>query len=166
MRDTWGSTSTHKAGTLAPKKHSLGHTRNHITFILEWSNNHSILVVLKAKYEQLLRKLKETPTTETVEQQSISSEREEFNAFLWDVIKSIKHLPTHEVKHCDSRFRIHYVSTDPYICKAICSEEKWHHSTCLIPAFSSENYAIRPINHQEYHWKGRRYNQNYRLAGR
>jgi len=73
---------------------------------LEWSNNHSILVVLKAKYEQLLRKLKETPTTETVEQQSISSEREEFNAFLWDVIKSIKHLPTHEVKHCDSRFTL------------------------------------------------------------
>ena len=113
-----------------------------------------------------------------------------------DVIKSVKHLPTHEVKqfitnmhenikelhtkevkHCDSliyelelicELDLEYIMcpTDPYVYKAICSEEKWHRSTCLIPAFSSENYAIQPIKHKEYHWKGWRYNQNYcRLFG-
>ena len=82
----------------------------------QWSNNHTILVVLQAKYEQLMKKLKETLT-----EHSISPESEELNAFLLDVIKSVKHLPTHEVKHCDSLqcSTLEFQLQDVKVCKYI-----------------------------------------------
>ena len=137
----------------------------------QWSNNHTILVVLQAKYEQLMKKLKETLT-----EHSISPESEELNAFLFDVIKSVKHLPTHEVKqfitnmlenikelhtkevkHCDSliyelelicELDLEYIMcpTDPNFYKGMRAQKEWNRKHRDISAGAIDPHEDRQKN--------------------
>ena len=87
----------------------------------QWSNNHTILVVLQAKYEQM-----QTPPST-------------INTFFKNLLRNIKHFPSNKVKHCDSlicELDLEYIMcpTDPNFYKGLCAQKEWDRKCSNISA--------------------------------
>jgi len=106
------------------------------------------LVVLQAKYEQLLHK---TPTSCT------PAEEVEVNKFITNMLENIKELHTKEVKHCDSlicelelicELDLEYIMcpTDSNFYKGMRAQKEWNRKHRDISAGAINSYEDQHKN--------------------